>query len=143
MIYSSKVKTAIWFAFNFHDGQKDKGNYPYICHPLHVAEQMDDEESTIVAILHDVVEDTTCTLELFSYFFSQSILDAIDAITRREDEEYFDYIHRVAENEIAKKVKIADLHHNLDESRLYKQKLPEKLKSRYEKALSILGAPNN
>lgn len=143
MIYSSKVRTAIQLAFMFHDGQRDKGDYPYICHPLHVAEQMDDEESTVVAILHDVVEDTTCTLAHLSYFFPQSILDAIDAITRREDEEYFDYIHRVAENEIAKKVKIADLHHNLDESRLYKHKLPENLKGRYKKALSILGAPNN
>lgn len=143
MIYSSKVRTAIQLAYDFHDGQKDKGDYPYICHPLHLAEQMDDEESTVVAILHDVVEDTVCTMEHLSYYFPQPILDAIDAITWHKGEEYLDYIRRVAKNEIAKKVKIADLLHNLDESRFYKHKMPESLKSRYEKALSILSAPNN
>ena len=143
MIYSPLVKKAVQIAMIYHAHQFDKGGYPYILHPLHVAEHMDDEDSTIVALLHDVVEDTNCTLQNLAGTFSPTIVDAVDAVTRREGEDYFDYIRRVATNEIARKVKTADLIHNLDESRLSDAKQDASRKSRYEKALSILSNPSS
>ena len=63
MIYTDKTRLAIKIAFSAHDGQFDRSGIPYILHPLHVAEQMNDEDTTIVALLHDVVEDTSITIE--------------------------------------------------------------------------------
>lgn len=142
MIYSPLVQKAARIAFLFHEHQSDQGGYPYVCHSLHVAEQMDDETSTVVAILHDVVEDTSCSLEYLAGIFPQPIIEAIDAITRRDGENYLEYIRRVAKNEIAKKVKIVDIIHNLDESRLPNGKMENSLKNRYEVALGILSVPN-
>lgn len=97
----------------------DKGGSPYILHCLSVMNKMSTVKQKIVAVLHDVVEDTNTTLDdLLRWGMSQEIVDAIDAITRRKDEPYRDYINRLAKNELAKVVKIADLEDNMDLSRI-------------------------
>ena len=119
-----------------HAGQVDKGGEPYYLHPFAVADAVDGELAKTVAYLHDVVEDTDATLEwLEGQGFSAEVVEAVDAITRREDEEYFDYIERVGRNEVASAVKAADLKHNLDPSR--KGATPQ-MRERYERALSML-----
>ncbi|MBQ4262969.1 MAG: GTP pyrophosphokinase [Bacilli bacterium] len=119
MIYTSDVKKALNLMYNSHIKQYDKSGVPYVFHPFHVAEQMDDEDSTIVALLHDIIEDTDVTIEdLVSLGFSVQVINALKCLTHLEDEDYFDYIKRVSNNEIAKKVKIQDLKHNMDLSRL-------------------------
>jgi len=121
------------FAMNAHAGQK-YGDEPYIHHPVRVADRIghSDEIGVAVAFLHDVVEDTEYTLEdLRRNGFQDEILEAVDAITRRKNEKYFDYIRRLSENPIAKRVKIADLQENLSQGDL-------SLSTRYYKALKML-----
>jgi (p)ppGpp synthase/HD superfamily hydrolase len=101
-----------------HKGQKDKAGNDYIHHPIYVAEQMETDVEKAVAYLHDVVEDTHITLsDLQDMGFPKEIVDAVDAVTKRSGEAYDDYIKRVVQNPIAKKVKIADMKHNSDISR--------------------------
>ena len=124
-----------------HKGQVDKLGAPYFEHPMVVASMVKDENAKVVALLHDVVEDTKVTLlHLALMNFPQFIIEAVDAISRRKDEQYFVYIERVKQNTLAKEVKIADLNHNLDPVRL--SGMPEKgqisLRRRYNKALNIL-----
>ena len=98
------------FAEECHIGQADKGGGLYILHPLRVMRQMDSETEKIVGMLHDVVEDTPITLQkLRQKGYSQEIVDALDCLTKREDESYEDFIERCKQNPIALKVKIADL----------------------------------
>lgn len=112
-------KKALRIAKKAHDGQIDKGGRPYIDHPKKVASLVKTKDEKIVALLHDVCEDTDITLDdLRKLKFSEKIVKAVDAITKRDDEDYFTYIERVNENEIAKKVKIADATHNSDISRI-------------------------
>ena len=139
MINTKLTRKAMVIAYNAHDGQVDKSGVPYIYHPIHVAEQMDTEEECIVALLHDVVEDTNMTFEQLSEIFSKEIIDILRLLTRKEEENYFDYILKIAKNPVAKKVKIADLMHNLDETRLNKiTKIDIKRREKYKKALEIL-----
>lgn len=106
-------------AVKAHYGQLDKGGRPYIEHPAYVAAMMDDDTCRAVAWLHDVVEDTTVTLEYIEAVgFSSEVIAAVDALTHRVGESYSDYLSRVAHNPIARKVKLADLEHNKDLSRL-------------------------
>jgi len=109
------IDTAIELANLGHWGQKDKVGKPYILHPLRVMLSLEGQEKDvlIVAVLHDIVEDTDATLsDLKSRGFNQKIIDAIDAITRRKEETYSNYILRCKENKIAKIVKLADLEDN-------------------------------
>lgn len=102
-----------------HAGQVDKGGADYYLHPFAVADMCKTEEEKIVALLHDVVEDTDVTLkDLAGLGFSQKILDAIGTLTHASGEDYFDYIARVKKNKLATAVKINDLTHNSDLSRL-------------------------
>ena len=102
-----------------HAGQVDKAGEPYFNHPKRVANNFAGEEEVIVALLHDVVEDTDITLEhLKAEGFSDTVLEALDAITKREGESYDDFINRVKENPIALVVKLADLKDNMDILRL-------------------------
>jgi len=114
------IHNAIIVAVLFHsDHINSKDGSPYIYHPLHVMNQMDldDNDGRIVAVLHDVVEDTDCTLEyLRTYGFEDHIVEAIDAITWRRGELLDDYLARVKANEIATRVKIQDATHNLSRS---------------------------
>lgn len=119
MLYSENIKKAVWIAFKAHEGQVDKNQYPYILHPLHVAESMLDEDTTIIALLHDVIEDTKFTLEdLKKEGFKQEILTALKLLTHIKYIPYHTYIENLKHNELAKTVKISDLEHNMDTSRL-------------------------
>ena len=145
MIYTENVKKAAVIALKAHGDSLDKGGMPYIFHPFYLAEQMYDEDSVITALLHDVIEDTCVTFDdLKSEGFSQNILDALESITKEKGEDYFDYIKRVSQNDTAKKVKIADLVHNMELSRL--RTVDEnaiKRKEKYKKAIEILSAVDN
>lgn len=110
---------AFQIAYNAHKGQFDKGGNPYILHPIMVALNVESDDEKIVALLHDVVEDTGTTLDdLWEAGFSDRIIEAVDVLTKKDSENYEDYLCRVKENELAKNVKIADLRHNSDVSRL-------------------------
>lgn len=140
MIYTQMTKKAMLFAYNAHSGQFDKSGIPYIMHPFHVAESMRDEDSTTVALLHDIVEDTKYTKEdLINAGFPNYIVDAVVTLSRKSNESYMDYIRRVKRNNIAKVVKLADLEHNSDLSRI--DKITEddlKRVKKYNKAKNIL-----
>lgn len=103
-----------------HDGQYDKGGEPYILHPLRIMLKCKTEDERVVAVLHDVVEDTEVSLDSLRKckFFSDSIIEAIDCLTRRKNEAYDDFIDRVKTNQLATKIKILDLQDNMDVSRL-------------------------
>jgi len=117
--YAHLLDLAIKIAQKAHEGQFDKADQPYILHPLTVMAQMDDVESKIVAVLHDAIEDSDLTItELSEQGFSLSVTEAIAAITKLDGELYDDYLLRVMGNAIALKVKIADVRHNMDISRI-------------------------
>ncbi|HRX43595.1 MAG TPA: HD domain-containing protein [Clostridia bacterium] len=110
---------AIHIAARMHEGQKDKGGHPYILHPLRVMNEVEGETAKICAVLHDVVEDTGITFDdLSKEGFSEDVIEVLDALTKRENEEYDDFISRVLENKTACIVKLADLKDNLDLNRL-------------------------
>lgn len=119
MIYTDMTKKALKLCFDAHKNQLDKSGLPYVFHPFHLAEQMETEETTIVALLHDVVEDTDYTIEdLIKAGFNKSITDAITLMTHADDVDYMEYVRGIKENPIAKAVKLADLTHNSDLTRL-------------------------
>lgn len=118
MIYTSLTKRALKISFNAHKNQTDKSGMPYVYHPFHLAEQMDDEYSTCVALLHDVVEDTEMTLDELSEIFPKEVTDAIALMTHDDNVPYLNYVRKIKENPIAAKVKLADLKHNSDLTRL-------------------------
>ncbi len=139
MIYTNNTKKAIILAYNAHMGQLDKNGLPYIFHPFHLAECMDSEEECIVALLHDVVEDTSVTIEELEKEFSSDIIEAIKLLTHDKSTDYFEYIKKIKNNKIAKKVKIADLHNNSDLTRLSKISSKDLERcEKYKKALEIL-----
>ena len=139
MIYTKNVKKAINIAYNAHMGQKDKFGIPYIFHPVHLAELMDTEAECIVAILHDVVEDTNITFKELEQVFSKEVIDALKLLTHDKKIPYEEYILNLKDNPIAKKVKIADLIHNSDITRLEKITMRDKIRNKkYEKAIKIL-----
>ena len=140
MIYTNLTKKALKISFNAHKNQVDKTGVPYIFHPFHLAEQMDDEASVCVALLHDVIEDTDYTFDdLEKEGFTKKIIDAIKLITHDSNVPYLDYVNMIKENSIARKVKLADLKHNSDLSRLdlSVDKIPPKL-DLYLEAIKIL-----
>ena len=119
MIYTDKTKRAMKLCYEAHKGQVDKTGVPYVFHPFHVAEQMTDEATTIVALLHDVVEDTDYTLEdIAALGFGKEIVDAVALMTHEDDVPYLEYVARLKDNPLARAVKLADLAHNSDLSRL-------------------------
>ena len=102
-----------------HTGAVDKAGQPYILHPLRVMARLSTDTERIVAILHDVVEDSDVTLDdLRAEGFSDEIVDAIDHVTRREGESYEAFIERIAPHPLARRVKLADLADNMDVTRL-------------------------
>lgn len=113
------ITQALQVAINAHKGQTDKGGGDYIFHPVTVALHVKTDDEKTVALLHDVVEDTDTTLnDLRAMGFSETVVQAVDSVTRRPDEPRNDYLRRVKANVIATAVKIADLHHNSDISRI-------------------------
>jgi len=119
MIYTEMTKRALSLCFEAHKNQKDKSGLPYVFHPFHLAEQMEDEETTVVALLHDVIEDTEYTIEdLQKAGFSQSVISAIALMTHDPQVPYMEYVRAIKSNPIARAVKLADLRHNSDMTRL-------------------------
>ncbi len=146
MIYTELTKRAMNIAYERHHGQTDKSEVPYIFHPYHLAEQMgEDEYAVCVALLHDVVEDTNTSFKELSILFPEQIINALKLLTHDEQDDYLTvYIPAIKKNPLARKVKIADLLHNLDENRLPPPKnADEKLWNemridKYKNALAIL-----
>ena len=118
MIYTRLTTEAMKLAYYAHHGQTDKAGMPYIFHPYHLAEQMSDEYSTCVALLHDVVEDTHITLDDLKAAFPKEVTDAVALLTHHKNEPYLEYVKKIASNPIAKAVKLADIRHNSDCTRM-------------------------
>lgn len=137
MIYTPNTKKAMKLCFEAHKDQTDKSGMPYVFHPFHLAEQMETEETTIVALLHDVVEDTDYTLkDLTDMGFGESVIEALSLLTHDDEVEYMDYVRAIKENPIATAVKLADLRHNSDLSRM--DEITEKVLERREKYLKAM-----
>jgi len=113
------LERAIAIAVDAHRGQKDKAGAPYILHSLRVMGRVDSDAEKIVAVLHDVVEDSDWTLDrLREEGFSGDVIQAIDCVTKREGESYEDFVKRSATNPLVRRVKIADLEDNMDIRRM-------------------------
>ena len=139
MIYTTLTRKALSICFDAHKDQRDKSGAPYVFHPFHLAEQMTDEYTVCTALLHDVVEDTDTTLEdLRSEGFPEEVLEALALLTHDADVEYFDYVRAIKANPIAVKVKLADLEHNSDPTRISNQGNAEKRRQKYAAAREIL-----
>ena len=142
MIYTSLTAKAMQIAYTAHHGQVDKAGMPYIFHPIHLAETMDDEISCCVALLHDTVEDTDITFADLEAIFPKDVLDALKLLTHRDGTDYFEYVRAIRENPVAVKVKLADIAHNSDQNRLTDCEMTEETKayfrSKYAKAKAIL-----
>lgn len=126
--------------FEKHKDQADKSGIPYVFHPWHVAESMNDELSACTALLHDIIEDTDTTLDdLKKMGFPEEVTEALSYLTHDRNTGYFDYVRNIAKNKIAAKVKLSDLEHNSDITRL--DNVTEKDRNRiakYNKAKEIL-----
>ncbi len=134
MIYNDDTKKALKLMFEAHKEQTDKSGIPYVFHPFHLAEQMKDADSTVVALLHDVVEDTDYTIDdLEELGFSKTAIEALTLLTHDEEIPYMEYVSAIKGNEIARAVKLADLEHNSDLTRL--DTVDEKALERREKYL--------
>ena len=119
MDYNELYDKALQIAIRAHKGQKDKAGHDYILHPIRVSERCDDPRAKIVALLHDTIEDTDVTADyLREEGFTEEIVEAVLAVTRREGEEYDDYVRRAAQNELGRMVKRADLEDNMGIRRL-------------------------
>lgn len=130
---------AITLALIWHKDKTDRGGHPYILHLMHVANKMDTEEEKTVAILHDILEDTGLTEEELRALFPEEIVEAVVTLTRGFGNEYKPYIFRVAKNPLACQVKIEDIKHNMDLSRIpHPKKLDFERIKKYKIALMIL-----
>ena len=128
MIYTPLTRKAMKIAYKAHDGQYDVSGVPYILHPIEVASSMENEIETCVALLHDVVEDTDVTFEQLSKDFPDEVLESLKLLTCPDNADYFEYIRGIKANPLAVKVKLADIKHNMDESRVEGVEVPrEKL----------------
>ena len=142
-VYWGTLQHAIDVAVEAHHDQVDRGGAPYILHPLRVMFTFTDEVDRIVAVLHDVVEDSPAwdIRQLRIAGFSELVVDAVRSVSRFEggQESYDDFIARCAKNEIGRRVKIADLRDNMDLSRLPVVQSSDIIRNRkYEKALATL-----
>ena len=140
MCFTDLTKKALVISFNAHKEQVDKSGMPYVYHPYRIAEQMEDEYSTCVALLHDVVEDSDITLDdLKNKGFPQEVIEAIALMTHDDDTPYFDYIKRIKTNPIATAVKLADLQDNSNYERLDKVEIKDLQRlEKYREAKRIL-----
>jgi len=142
---TATIEDAIAIAALAHKGQTDKAGAPYILHPFRLMMKMKSETAMIVAVLHDVVEDTEWTLDkLRERGFSEEILAAIDCVTNRTGESYEEFIERVQTNPIAREVKIADLEDNMNIRRIseIRPKDLERLE-KYHRSWNVLSNMNN
>ena len=140
MIYTEQTKKALKLCFEAHKEQVDKSGLPYVFHPFHLAEQMETEETVICALLHDVVEDTDMTFrDLEQMGFPARVIEALKLLTHDDAVPYLDYVAQIKKDPIARAVKLADLKHNSDLSRLdHVDEKALKRVEKYEKAMEIL-----
>lgn len=136
MVYTINTQKAMRIAYEAHHGQVDKSGVPYIYHPIHLAEQMQTEEECIVALLHDVVEDTEITFEQLEKEFSDTVIQALKLLTHDKSTDYMEYVRNLKHNPIARKVKLADLRHNSDVTRM--KEMTKKDVKRQEKYLNAI-----
>lgn len=147
MIYTDLTCTAMKLAYDAHQGQTDKSCLPYIFHPFHLAEQMKDEVTVCIALLHDVVEDTDITIEELETEFPEEVTEALKLLTHDKATDYSDYIMKIKESPAAREVKLADLRHNSDISRIRDKSIRSSEKTlqrieKYRKAIALLTADN-
>ena len=139
MFYSELVRKAALICFDAHKNDTDKSGYPYFMHPMTLAVQFDDEASVCVAFLHDVIEDHG-DIYSFAYLekegFYKEIIDALKLLTHVDRVDYIEYVKKIKENPIARRVKLADLKHNSDLSRKGGEKPPKY--ELYQEAIKIL-----
>ena len=128
---------ALNFAWEAHKWQVDKGGEPYIFHPLRVSLKFGDLKLRIIALLHDVVEDSDIKLEQIEIEFGSEVAEAVDYLSRRSGETYWEYIERMKSNNLAINIKIADIEDNLLPSRI--ESINSKLILRYKKVLQVIG----
>ncbi len=143
MIYTPQTKLAMEIAYSAHQGQRDKGGAPYIFHPFYLATQMDTELEVTAALLHDVVEDTSWTMEaLEEAGIHPDVLAVLELLTHPKGMPYLDYIRRLLPNPTARKIKLADMHHNSDFTRLddVDQEKAAYFREKYREALLLLEA---
>ena len=141
---TDNIDKALFLARKYHLYQTDKSGRPYIEHPLAVAKKQRGKSAKCVALLHDILEDTDIDISVLESNFPKNVVDAVKLLTRRADEDYFDYINRLAVNKTARAVKLADLEHNSDLSRL-KEVTERDLQrlEKYNKAKEILNSIQN
>ena len=136
----SMVDLALSIAKKAHEGQLDKAGVDYIEHPIYVASQVDTEEEKAVALLHDVIEDSPVSAEeLLQAGLPETVVTAVQVLTKKKEQDYQTYLETVKKNPLARVVKLADLKHNSDLSRLSSitEKDRERLK-KYKKAIDFL-----
>ena len=141
MLYTPQTKLAMEIAYAAHHGQRDKGGAPYVFHPFHLAEQMATEVEATAALLHDVVEDTEWTFEgLLEAGISEEVVEVLRFLTHPEGEPYLDYVRRLLPNPVARKIKLADIRHNSDMSRLPEEDAGKKayFQEKYREAIRLL-----
>ncbi|MBR1580633.1 MAG: bifunctional (p)ppGpp synthetase/guanosine-3',5'-bis(diphosphate) 3'-pyrophosphohydrolase [Selenomonadaceae bacterium] len=138
---SDRIEAARELAKRAHDGQLDKAGEPYINHPLAVAASVgDDESAMIVALLHDTIEDTALTFDDLKDLLTAEELTALKLLTHDAAVPYIDYVRAIKGNDLARRVKIADLKHNMDLTRLPKitDADRERVEKKYKPALEYL-----
>ena len=136
----SMVDLAFSIARKAHEGQLDKAGVDYIEHPIYVASRVDTEEEKAVALLHDVIEDSPVSAEeLLQAGLPETVVTAVQVLTKKKEQDYQTYLETVKKNPLARVVKLADLKHNSDLSRLSSitEKDRERLK-KYKKAIDFL-----
>lgn len=142
MVYTPLVNKALRIAYDAHHGQVDKNGIPYIFHPVHLAEQMDDEISCCAALLHAVVEDTDVTMQQLADVFPAEVIEVLKLLTHDKGVEYTTYVRAIKENPIAVRIKLADIAHNSDQTRCIGSDLTEEqlayFRAKYARAKQIL-----
>ena len=142
MIYTELTNKAMCLAYSAHHGQTDKNGIPYLFHPIHLAEQMEDEVSCCAALLHDVAEDTAVTMDELAREFPPEVIAVLKLLTHKDGVDYFDYVRAIKANPVAVKVKLADLAHNSDQTRCVGSDLTEAqlayFREKYRRAKAIL-----
>lgn len=131
---------ALYIMLKAHRGQKDKGGKPYFLHPLRVSKQLSNKKEKIVALLHDVLEDSNFTIDDLAFLDIEQ-KKALLLLTHKKEDPYFEYIKKISQNKIARNVKLSDLKDNMTLTRLkeIKQEDIQRIK-KYKKAKEILMA---
>ena len=145
MLYTPLTKKALKLSFEAHKNQTDKSGMPYVYHPFHLAEQMDDPYAVCVALLHDTVEDAGVSLsDLRREGFPEAVIEAVALMTHDDGIPYMDYVRRLRADPLAKRVKLADLQHNSDLSRLDTVTEDDLARAeKYREAIALLESDEN